>query len=60
MARNTELSFEKFTKSDVEKLVEWINCQEYTAHTKHDYKVILKKILPMAQRIKHARTRISS
>jgi integrase/recombinase XerD len=43
LARNSRILFEEFTRRDVERLVEWINAQEYAGHTIHDYKVIIKK-----------------
>jgi len=43
LARMTSKPFDQLGKEDVEKLVVWINTASYTEHTKHDYKVILKK-----------------
>jgi len=43
LARMTNKPFEQLGKEDVEKLVTWINTANYTEHTKHDYKAILKK-----------------
>jgi len=43
LARMISRPFDQLGREDVEKLVIWINTANYTEHTKHDYKVILKK-----------------
>ena len=43
LARNKRTPFQQSTKKDVEDLVDWLNTQPYTNHTRHDYLVILKK-----------------
>jgi integrase/recombinase XerD len=43
LARMTGKPFDQLGKDDVQKLVIWINTANYTEHTKHDYRVILKK-----------------
>ncbi|MEM2840717.1 MAG: tyrosine-type recombinase/integrase [Candidatus Bathyarchaeia archaeon] len=43
LARIAEKPFSLFTRKDVERLVAWINSREYTDHTKHDYRVIVKR-----------------
>jgi len=43
LARNKPIRFDQCTRKEIEELVDWINTQPYTNHTKHDYLVILKK-----------------
>ena len=43
LARLTRKSFSQFVQRDVERLVCWIQSSHYTDHTKHDYKVVLKR-----------------
>ena len=43
LARVTDKPFESLGRRDVERLVSWINASDYTDHTKHDYKIVLKK-----------------
>jgi integrase/recombinase XerD len=43
LARNAGCALEKLDKKGVEAVVSKINLANYTEHTKHDYKVILKK-----------------
>ena len=43
LARVAGKPFKSLRREDIERLVSWINASDYTDHTKHDYKVILKK-----------------
>ena len=43
LARQTRRPFNQFIRRDVEQLVGWIQSQRYTDHTRHDYKVVLKR-----------------
>lgn len=38
-----EKPFKEATKKDIIKLVQIIETQDYTAHTKHDYKIVVKR-----------------
>jgi len=43
LARVAGKPFKSLDREDIERLVSWINASDYTEHTKHDYKIILKK-----------------
>ena len=43
LARVAGKPFKSLGRKDIERLVSWINTSDYTEHTKHDYKIILKK-----------------
>jgi hypothetical protein len=43
LSRTAGCALEKLDRKGVEALVSRINAANYTEHTKHDYKVILKK-----------------
>jgi len=43
LARVAGKPFKSLGREDIERLVSWINASDYTEHTKHDYKIILKK-----------------
>ena len=35
--------FKSLRKEDIKRLVSWIRASDYTDHTKHDYRIVLKK-----------------
>jgi len=37
------------TREDVERVVAWINSQPYSPWTRHDYKLVLKKLIQYAK-----------
>lgn len=38
-----DIPFKKATKKDIIKLIQVIETRDYTAHTKHDYKIVVKR-----------------
>jgi hypothetical protein len=51
LAKMAGKPFDSLGRRDIEGLVSQINSSDYAEHTKRDYKIILKKILPAAERL---------
>ena len=49
LLKTIDFNLENATKKDVERIVGWINSQNYAEWTKHDKKLLLKKLIQYAK-----------